>query len=353
MLRSKGGWSIIILFLLSALVLGSSYISPEAFWPSSFFVLALIPVLILNLLVLFFLLFKRSVSLVFPLLILVAGLRFLPKFYAWPTDDAQQVSKSDFRVVSYNTSFFRVGGAFTPGYYSADKNLLALQINDWIRTNGADIICLQEFFDDKNSDIFNNVQTIGEQGGYRYHFLNRPQHDNGIGRGLIVFSKFPIVHHGDILLSDNRYNGAMFVDLEINQDTVRVINLHLESLSLSERAKNKTLLWVIKNNAVQKCQQARAVIDEVRSSPYPTIVCGDFNEVPNGFIYRQFDQQLKNAFEEKGQGGGLTYQGSYPIPLLRIDNQFYDPAFQLVSFATHYSIGYSDHFPIEARYRIP
>ena len=341
-----------LLFLLSLLTLASSYISPETFWLGSVLVPWLIPLLLINLIVLLILLVKRSWMLALPLLIIIGALTLLPRLYAWPSGEYAGESNSGFRVVSYNTSFFRASGVFSKSYYSSDKNLLSLQITDWIRSNGADIICLQEFFDDENSEIFNNVQAIGTSGGYQHHFLHKALHDNGVERGLITFSKFPIVDQGDIFLSENRYNGATFVDLRIDADTVRVINLHLESLNLSERAKRGGIPSLVRSNAIQKSRQAQEVMQYIRESPYPTIVCGDFNEVPNGYIYRQFSQSLDNAFEEEGDGLGLTYQGSYPTPLLRIDNQFYDPRLHLVSFATHYGIGYSDHFPIEARYQL-
>ena len=356
MSKSKLGLAAtVLLFLLSVLVLGSSYISPETFWPGALLALLLIPTLLINLVALLTLLVKRSWTLVFPLLILIGGLTFLPRLYAWSSGGAEHRGENgeSFRVVSYNASFFRASGVFSKGYYSSDKNLLALQITDWIRTNEADIICLQEFFDDENSDIFNNVQAIGESKGYEHFFLHKSLHDNGVERGLITFSKFPIVDQGTIFLSENRYNGATFVDLRISSDTVRVVNVHLESLNLSERGQGGAILSVMKRNVTQKNQQAYRVLQLIRQSPHPIIVCGDFNEVPNGFVYRQFGQLLNNAFEEEGQGLGLTYQGSYPAPVLRIDNQFYDPRLHLISFATHYSIDYSDHFPIEAHYRLP
>ena len=354
MSESKGGWIATgILFILSALVVASSYISPVNFWPGSLLVLGLVPVLLANLIVLLMLAFKRSWKLVFPLLILLGALPVLPQLYAWPSGEEALEAAESFRVVSYNASFFRASNVFSQGYYSSDKNLLALQITDWIRSNDADIICLQEFFDDENSEIFNNVQTISKAGGYEHYFLHKSVHDNGVERGLITFSKFPIVDKGAIFLSENRYNGATFADLRVGTDTVRVINVHLESLNLSERAKSMATLSVIKNNIIRKNQQADEVLRYVRQSSYPTLVCGDFNEVPNGFTYRQFRQLLNNAFEEEGKGWGLTFQGSYPTPLLRIDNQFYDPALRLISFTTHYGIGYSDHFPIEARYQLP
>ena len=344
---------LLFLFTISALVILSSYISPQFFWPGAYLVLFLVPVLLVNVILLVVLLIRRSWWLALPLLILGSGLFFLPELYAWSSANRKSDTEHHFSVLSYNASFFRAERVFSEAYYSPDNNLQALRMNEWIRENGADIICLQEFFDDENSEIFNNIQTIGEQAGYTHYFLTKPRHDNGVRRGLITFSKFPIIQQGPIFLSENRYNGATFVDLLIDTDTVRVINLHLESLNLSERTQGKSLVSVIKSNPIVKSRQADDVMRFVIDHPHPTVVCGDFNEVPNSFLYQQFDQTLTNAFEERGQGFGFTYQGTSPVPLLRIDNQFYSPSLHLTAFATYDNACCSDHFPIEARYRLP
>lgn len=342
----------ILFFLLSALVILSSYISPQTFWPSSLLALFLIPVLLTNLIILSVFLARRSWWLIFPLFIVGSSLSFLSKLYVWSSDKEEEATEHSFSVLSYNTSFFRAGRVFSKAYYSSDNHLPALQMADWIRSNGADVICLQEFFDDENSEIFNNIQAIGDQEGYEHYFLTKPVHDNGVRRGLVTFSKFPIIGQGTIFLSENRYNGSTFVDLNVYSDTIRIINVHLESLNLSEQSQEGSIFIALKNNALRKSEQANEVIENLRKSPYPTLICGDFNETPTGFLYRQFDQLLNNAFEQGGAGFGFTYQGLLSIPLLRIDNQFYDPLIRLVSFTNYRNIRYSDHFPIEARYQI-
>ena len=344
--------TIIPFFLLSSLVILSRFIPPQTFWPSSLLALLVVPVLFINLTILLIFLAKRSWWLIFPLLIVGGGLSFLPKLYAWPSGESEEGTKHSFSVISYNASFFRAGRVFSEAYYSSENHLPALQMTDWIRSSSADIICLQEFFDDENSDIFNNIQSIGEQKGYEYYFLTKPMHDNGVRRGLVTFSKFPIIDQGTIFLSENRYNGSTFVDLAVHSDTIRIINIHLESLSLFRRSQRNAVFMALKNNILRKSEQVGKVIENLYASPYPVIVCGDFNETPTGFLYRQFDQILNNAFEQKGRGFGLTYQGSLAVPLLRIDNQFYDPVVRLISFTTYHNIGYSDHFPIEARYQV-
>ena len=59
----------------------------------------------------------------------------------------------------------------------------------------------------------------------------------------------------------------------------------------------------------------------IERSPYPVILCGDFNEVPYGYAYGRVRKQLRNAFENSGTGFGFTYNKAPRY--IRIDNQFY------------------------------
>ena len=80
-------------------------------------------------------------------------------------------------------------------------------------------------------------------------------------------------------------------------------------------------------------------------SPYPVIVCGDFNDVPNSYAYHTIGKGLKNAFVEKGSGIGRTFSGISPT--LRIDNIFVNPTFDVLQY-TRIAKKMSDHFPVFA-----
>jgi endonuclease/exonuclease/phosphatase family metal-dependent hydrolase len=89
-------------------------------------------------------------------------------------------------------------------------------------------------------------------------------------------------------------------------------------------------------------------LEHIRESPYPVIVCGDFNDTPFSYTYNELAKELKNAFVEAGSGIGATYNG--PLPFLRIDNQFHSEELKAAGYETHYEMGLSDHFPISAKY---
>ena len=91
--------------------------------------------------------------------------------------------------------------------------------------------------------------------------------------------------------------------------------------------------------------QADKVRIEIDKSPYPVIVCGDFNDVPNSYPYEKIGNGLQDAFVMKGSGIGRTFSGISPT--LRIDNIFVDKLYSVHQF-TRIAKKLSDHFPVIA-----
>ena len=84
-------------------------------------------------------------------------------------------------------------------------------------------------------------------------------------------------------------------------------------------------------------------MNEVKKSPYKTILCGDFNDTPVSYCYNRIENELIDAFIESSSGIGSTYIGKFPFN--RIDYIFYSNKLQSKEFKTH-NIKYSDHKPI-------
>ncbi len=87
------------------------------------------------------------------------------------------------------------------------------------------------------------------------------------------------------------------------------------------------------------------VADEIRQSPYPVMVCGDFNDTPNSYAYFKIRDGLQDAFHSKGFGIGATYAGISPT--LRIDYIFLDRRFR-VNYFDRIRKELSDDYPILA-----
>jgi endonuclease/exonuclease/phosphatase family metal-dependent hydrolase len=80
---------------------------------------------------------------------------------------------------------------------------------------------------------------------------------------------------------------------------------------------SKTLFQKMKAAFTKRGEQARLVRDALDKSPYPAILCGDFNDVPNSYTYFHIRKDWQDAFLATSLGIGRTYLGV--APTLRID----------------------------------
>lgn len=295
-----------------------------------------------------------------PLSMLLIGSIFLPRTYAFNKSDPAENSpenKASFKVVSYNVrSFMR---NFTPRDRWVKRQIR--EMKGWIRDSGADVVCLPEYYEDE-SDLFDISERL-RGGGYKYQrFYKRNNERRSQGQsGLALISKHPIIASRDTVFEAQ--NGMIQADIKMGDDTIRIIGLHLYSmtLQLSNLVHQKEMDGMAREGKITFRQMRKgfirragelAVLESwVRESPYPTVVCGDFNEVPYGYVYGRMKDLMGNSFEEKGQGFGFTYNH---IPyFIRIDHQFYSKqTLRVTDFTTYSNIKYSDHYPISGVYSI-
>ncbi len=86
--------------------------------------------------------------------------------------------------------------------------------------------------------------------------------------------------------------------------------------------------------------QAGIVRTELDKSPYASIICGDFNDVPNSYTYFHIKGSWQDAFLKKGFGIGRSFIAL--APTLRIDYILADPDFNIKMFDM-VDEGLSDH----------
>jgi len=178
--------------------------------------------------------------------------------------------------------------------------------------------------------------------------------------GIIIFSKYPIINRHTITTYPNDYNSIFqYVDIVKDADTLRVFNIHLQSLkfnpvnlqyidnptieSETDIEKSKNILGKFKRGFLRRKLQADRIKEEIDKSPFPVIVCGDFNDVPNSYAYETIGKNLQNSFEKKGVGLGRTFSGI--ASSLRIDNIFVDQHYEVNQYV-RIAKKLSDHFPI-------
>lgn len=181
---------------------------------------------------------------------------------------------------------------------------------------------------------------------------------------LSIYSKYPFSNKGNMDIG-NYSNGCMFVDVVINEQTIRVYNVHLQSNRVSQDASilskegdlQEKETWVgirgmlgkVQKAAEIRSKQTKSILKHLSKSKYPVVVCSDMNDTPLSYAYQLFSRTLKDGFKERAIGLGTTYSGS--IPVLRIDYIWTDKNFAVNS---HEIIkgDYSDHYPIISRIKL-
>jgi len=257
------------------------------------------------------------------------------------------------RVMSYNTRMF--------DYYNhSGIDGAPDEVFKFILQQNPDVVCFQEYFTSLKKSEYTPTQVIARfrQYGYRHIEYLKPRTGN-TGYGLATFSKYPITNTGAIRFEKSN-NQAIYSDIDVNGTKVRVFNNHLESIGFKDgdlsvldtldfrmneyqRRGLRNISQKLTRAFAMRSNQAEALARHITNSPYPVIVCGDFNDTPVSYVYRTMRGSMKDAFREAGVGFGGTYNGR--LPSFRIDYIFYSPQFQAYNFK-RFPIKYSDHFPI-------
>jgi endonuclease/exonuclease/phosphatase family metal-dependent hydrolase len=102
----------------------------------------------------------------------------------------------------------------------------------------------------------------------------------------------------------------------------------------------------LRNAFRQRSAHVLHLKEQLAASPYPVVVCGDFNDTPTSFAYRQIKSNLKDTFLESGNGYAYTFKGNFPVPL-RIDYILVSESIRSSSYYTR-KIALSDHLPVAA-----
>ena len=288
---------------------------------------------------------------------LVFTLPVLWKSFYIPAPNKQSTTNETLSIFDYNVSFFSVKRVFKPIYYKREHNQIVEKIRNTALETQPDIICFQEFFNDKNSPFYNTMERMDSL-GYDHFLKSSPRHDNGLNRGLITFSKHPIVASGIIAEASKAYNGAIYTDVKISASKIiRVINVHLSSMELflgKRTALNmaKFFLRTYTNAAEERQDQLAKIKSFIEDSPYEVIVCGDFNETQYSYTYKQIKSLLNNSQESVGGGFGATFPSKVPGLSFRIDHMFYSDALEAHKFHTFKKLQYSEHKPILGTFEI-
>jgi endonuclease/exonuclease/phosphatase family metal-dependent hydrolase len=339
-----------LLLLLSYL---SIYISPENAWIFAFIGFGYPYILLLNVLFVVFWISFRKWYFLLSLVIILTGWGSMKKlFQLRGKKDKVEFRDDSFKVLSYNVRLFN--------YYLWERDTSAGQkIMDFIEAEDPSVICFQEFLTlSKGKITLARIKKEMEELPYSHvYYTHRIAGKSNFG--MATFSKYPIVNKGFIKF-ENSLNGSIFSDIIIQHDTLRIYNCHLQSIWLRQDY-NAVLDSLIsgyddkrfdefryisvklRDAYIKRAFQAEQLSRHIKESPYPVIICGDFNDTPFSYSYYKVSRNLKDAFMESGSGIGSTYRENFPP--IRIDYILHSPSLRSAHFVNK-RISWSDHYPV-------
>lgn len=316
--------------LLLAYVL--PYIPPKTFPFLAILNLGLPVLLIINIAFLLYWVIKLKFQFLLSFIVLVLGFNHILSLYRFSPEGDKKSAKNDFSLMSYNVRQFN-------RFDWIKNDTLTESILGFIKDKSPDIVCIQDYYQ-KDAVDFSD---------YKYQYKAFKKHKTKSSKfGQAIFSKFPIVNSGDLKFPDT-YNNAIYTDLKIGTDTIRVFNIHLESLKINpsvselQKENSEKLITRVGESFRKQQLQTEALLNELKTTPYKTIIAGDLNNSAFSYVYQKISTGYVDAFKVAGKGFGKTFVFDF-IPL-RIDVVLVDPDFEVKSFE-NYDIQLSDHYPI-------
>lgn len=346
-------------FLLICSLL-ASHVSPLKFWPLAFAGIAYPVILFINLFfILFWIVFLKRFFLISLIAVILGYSQFLSFIQLRGTTET--LFEKGYKVMSYNVRLFDLYNSDNKADFTRSRH----EMFQLMRSESVDILCLQEYYNGKKGSV-NYADSLLKEGICKFSALALTHNGKKeIPFGLATFSNYPIISCRKVDFSNTNMSFCLVTDIAFPTDTVRLINVHLESIRfrkedymfVNELANNRNsgndlkqgsrvILSKMKRAYMKRAVQVNELKAIIADSPYRTMVCGDFNDTPTSYVYRQVTEPLQDAFKIAGSGLGQTYREL--LPILRIDYILPDKSMKVFHYKTIHS-DLSDHYPIVAR----
>lgn len=263
----------------------------------------------------------------------------------------KDVNSRTFKLLTYNVAAF---------HYSENATS---KIAKLIKKGDFDVVCLQEYieFRARENEEFSNLFAV-----YPYSTVGDMTVDSH--NRVVTLSKHKIARSG-VASKGKGNNRAIYSDIVIGNDTIRVINAHLASNHISitdkqeidsishglkvEKVKDKihTLDKKVSNNYVIREQMANDIDSVIAQTKTRVIVCGDFNDVPVSYVFHKIKgERMSVANEELGWGYNYTFREA-PFYFC-IDHILYQTdGFDCLDYE-RLKVPYSDHYPSMMQFSI-
>ena len=288
----------------------------------------------------------------FMLFLAVLGFFHVSLFYRpeFGRDYGEEVYRNSLRVMSYNLRWF----------YDDRGQSSVGEVMDMIDQINPDVVCLQEF-NARLADRSGGIGQIASKYQAQFFEYSEEMPDSINITPMCILSKYKILRSGVVLSPRN----SVWVDLDVEGDTVRVFNNHLLSTSIKaadgeyitnqifkgdtlREERVRSIFRRLCDNSVLRANQVDSIARFIDQSSGYKIVCGDFNDAPMSYAYHRMSHGLNDVFSECGSGYSHTYRGFYNT--LRIDYVLVSPEFECLSYDVPDST-FSDHYPVVVNLR--
>lgn len=344
-------------FLLACL---APNLNPVKWWYISMLGLGFAFIIItLTAFIFFWLVFKPKLVLI-SLIPMLIGYKSIATFFAFNTSQKfnYEKEKDVLRVAHWNVARFME--------WRRNNNKgsqTRLKMMDQIKEQNADVLCMQEFFTSTDTAYYNNLNHVLKEIGYPYYYYAWSGDGYLQWFGNIIFSKLPIIDSGKLFFPHSAYpETVLHADILFGKDTVRIYTTHLQSVQFKKNdfenieeikdqqkdiiQNSRGVFGKVRRSFAFRKEQAEIIKEVLSNDPYPTILTGDFNDVPNSYTYATIkSDKLQDVFLKKGFGVGRTFNNISPT--LRIDYVFTTKDFEVTQF-NRIVKNLSDHYMLVA-----
>ena len=313
---------LIIIVLLFGTIM-NAYIPPSVFGMLNLLSLGFPILIIINILLLIFWTasWKKRAA-----VFLILSLFFIIPTRRWINYTPTKKETPNLKIISLNGKSGKFG----------DEN-----IYNFLNDQKADVVLTQEYKSAENLK------------GFEYFERNFPV--------VKIQSRFPIVESG-IVETDAKNGRCIYADIKINGKIIRFVNVYMEPFYLDKsmvkptkdmnvnEEKAKNIIHKLVPTFRKHQSQIAPIKGFLDNSPYPIILAGDFNAVPNSYEYYTLSENLEDTFLKVGKGSGTSFH-DFKFPI-KIDHIFASKSITPISYKVDRSVKISDHFPVIAEFLI-
>jgi len=335
-------------------------ISPDRLWFLAFLGLLHIPLLLFNILFIFFWIFLLRKWIVGSLLAVLVSWGHIGTHFRFHTAEMTVESADTLKIMSFNVRLFDLYQWKTAQKYKTRSRIFTM-----IKEQHPDLLCFQEYYSNPAKG-FDVKDTMNHIENLNYSFVASFKSLEGLKEwGMAIYCRFPMFNKQRVPFTNSINNYFQYADFCKDRDTIRVFNIHFESIHFGQEdylfmndignsyaegdniiEKGQRIFMKIGNAFTRRAEQVEIVRKYVASSPYPVILCGDFNDTPASFVYNRLTSELKDSFCESGSGLSGTYPNLF-FPM-RIDYILHSVNYFRAFRYTVINEDLSDHLPITA-----